>query len=470
MRFKLLTVTIMLLIFLSACSTQTASPTPTSEVTPTVELLPTPSETMAPSPTLEPTIEPTPTLQPTIPAPPLEGSGVLPTSAFLVAAPQGAATTVEWNQVNGTPYDPNVPPYLNGLPPHLLVVFDKEAVSLSTFNPNERQGRILPIEDYNAMYQQAGMADIETSVSNLRALLDEQPAEPTGIPVLPGLNAVQIYQARVQYLEFTGGEGVAFVTSYSQDVSPITNSNLYYFFQGLSSDGEQFVSFVYPIDSADLPDGIEQVSQETITALEADPAAYYEGIAELLNNAGATSFTPNLEVLTAMFRSISITTPAPTQPAATQPPSTQPPTSATAQPTVAATQNLTPQPTVSFLPTFTPTPIYAGADILGRWFFVSLAPASGNTVSPSDPDRYSVTFNANGTISTVSDCNTASGTYTLRRENLTVDFTSGTTENCGSNSLSGVFIDAVEDAGSYQVDGDRLIINLKSGGTLRLTR
>ncbi len=467
MHLKQITSMILMLIVLAGCSTATPTPSPSPEVSPT-EPPPTATATQSPTATLEPTQEPSPTLLPTVAAPALEGSGVLATTDFSVAAPQGAATIVEWNQVNGTPIDPNVPPYFNGLPPHLLVVFDKEAVSLSDFNPSERQGRILPIQAYNAMYQQAGTDDIQTLVNDLQTILTDQPVEITGaIPILPPLNATQIYRARIQYLSFNGGEGVAFVTSYAQGINPITNDNLYYFFQGLSADGEQYVSFVYPVRSADLPDTIDQVSQDTITALEADPNGYYAAITDQLNAAAPSSFTPNLDTLAGMFRSISIST-TPTTPTLSA--ATQPPAGVTPLPTIAVTPNLTPQPTISYLPTPTPTPVYAGADILGRWFWVSLTPPSGSAVSPTDPDKYSVTFNANGTLSAISDCNTAQGTFTLRRANLAVDFTSGTTENCGNNSLSGEFIDAVEDAASYQVDGNSLAITLKNGGSMRLTK
>lgn len=136
----------------------------------------------------------------------------------------------------------------------------------------------------------------------------------------------------------------------------------------------------------------------------------------------------------------------------------------TAAPSATATQAVV-------IPTFTPTAtaIYAGDDIIGTWYWIGLDPGG---VAPADPDRYIVTFNANGALAARGDCNNASGGFRIGSQNrLTIDLTGGTTENCGAGSLYETFFDNLEEAASYSIDGDgRLVISLQGGGTMRFTR
>ena len=127
MRLKFLLILSMLALVLSACTSAPPAPTPTSEASATIPPTSAPSDTALPSPTATETSAPTQALEPTIAPPPPDQSGVLATDQFSISAPAGV-NTVTWNQVDGTPYDPNVPPAYNGLPPNLLVQFDDQAV------------------------------------------------------------------------------------------------------------------------------------------------------------------------------------------------------------------------------------------------------------------------------------------------------------------------------------------------------
>jgi heat shock protein HslJ len=474
MRLKFLLILSMLALVLSACTSAPPAPTPTSEASATIPPTSAPSDTALPSPTATETSAPTQALEPTIAPPPPDQSGVLATDQFSISAPAGV-NTVTWNQVDGTPYDPNVPPAYNGLPPNLLVQFDDQAVDPSVFNVTIPQGRVLPVVAYEQMYAPSGNPYVEDQVQALFNLLIEKPAVPEGgLPVLPPLGAAQALDAQISYQSFLGGEGVAFVTYLSQGINPVENQNLFYFFQGLSTDSSQYVSFVIPISASILPDRMDQASQETLDAMQADYNKYLADTTAALNAAAPADFTPNLDSLNQMMRSMRITTGENTG-AATQPPATSlTPALTTAVSTLPAATN-TPTgsaPTATLHPLFTPTPtpVYAGADVLGTWNWVNLV-ASGDTVTPDDSDKYYVTFNADGSLSAHSDCNTAAGGYTLRRnDKITIDFTSGTTKDCGDKSKSSTFTNRLEDAVSYAVDGNRLVLTLNNGDVMRLSK
>ena len=95
----------------------------------------------------------------------------------------------------------------------------------------------------------------------------------------------------------------------------------------------------------------------------------------------------------------------------------------------------------------------------------------GNTVTMEDPDKYLARFNSDGSVDVKSDCNTGVGIYRLKSDNrITIDLTSGTSEDCGEGSYSALFFERLELASSYEIDGDEMALALTSGGNMRFTR
>jgi hypothetical protein len=219
--------------------------------------------TAVPEPTEEPKAEivaeeapPQPTERPVVEPPTPEEAGVLPMDQFYVDAVGLAAT---WGHTidQGTTLDLNYPPGNNGIPPHIVVSFggpDERADLPSSFNLYEAQGRILPVQAYIDMYEAAGNNSVETSVETMTTILEERPETiEVEIPVLPGIPARQVVRGKTSYIDFNGGSGVGFVGSYLQGISPIFNNNLSYLFQGLTDDGQHWVSFVWPLTVTGLP-------------------------------------------------------------------------------------------------------------------------------------------------------------------------------------------------------------------------
>jgi len=102
---------------------------------------------------------------------------------------------------------------------------------------------VYPVQDYLALNPELAntIQEIQTAVANPGALT------PEGMPGIPFFNASQMFAAHMQTLNFQNGSGVRLVTQYSQALVPINNNELFYQFQGLSSDGKYYIIAILPI-------------------------------------------------------------------------------------------------------------------------------------------------------------------------------------------------------------------------------
>lgn len=75
-------------------------------------------------------------------------------------------------------------------------------------------------------------------------------------------------------LDFEKGTGVRFVTTFDETVSAISgNSNLYYSFQGISSDGKYYISAVFPLRSSVLNGrSASEIDWNSVSAADLQPS------------------------------------------------------------------------------------------------------------------------------------------------------------------------------------------------------
>ncbi len=154
---------------------------------------------------------------------------------------------------------------------------------------------VYPAADLAKHSQVAGQA-----ATDLQKLLQDK-KQGEDLPFLPLINAAQVMHTQVEYLDFKNGKGVRYLTFYSQGIMMITNADLFYTFQGLTSDGKYYVAAVLPVSHAELP-ATEQVS--TVTGPEY--RAYISKTTEWLGQQAASSLTPDLAKLDAMVKSIEV--------------------------------------------------------------------------------------------------------------------------------------------------------------------
>jgi heat shock protein HslJ len=88
-------------------------------------------------------------------------------------------------------------------------------------------------------------------------------------------------------------------------------------------------------------------------------------------------------------------------------------------------------------------------------------PAAGTQVIPN-PELYTVTFNEDGTLGVVADCNTGAGSYTTSGSLIAITVSNVTASDCGPDSLGQSFIARLNIGYEYYFQGSTLVINLRT--------
>ena len=89
----------------------------------------------------------------------------------------------------------------------------------------------------------------------------------------------------------------------------------------------------------------------------------------------------------------------------------------------------------------------------------------------TDPDRYTIAFNEDGTVAIKADCNRASGGYALDGDALTIQIGPMTMAECAPGSLYNEFVSQLGTVKSYTLGADgALILRLAAGAQIRLVQ
>ncbi|HRX05258.1 MAG TPA: serine hydrolase, partial [Anaerolineae bacterium] len=103
------------------------------------------------------------------------------------------------------------------------------------------------------------------------------------------------------------------------------------------------------------------------------------------------------------------------------------------------------------------------------WQWTALSGGAEDQFAVETPESYQVTFNEDGTVAIIADCNNAAGTYTDEDGALTVALGPMTAAACPEGSRSEQFATLLAGAASYFIVDDSLFINLMAdGGVMRL--
>ena len=140
------------------------------------------------------------------------------------------------------------------------------------------------------------------TAADLQTLLETQQVRDQ-LPFLPLVpSSRQALDAQVQYLDFKTGKGVRFLTQFNNGLVQINNTELIYTFQGLSSDGKYYISAILPVTHPELPDTSRVDEQLVLNGFQ----DYISKTVTLLNQQPAGSFTPDLNKLDELIRSIEV--------------------------------------------------------------------------------------------------------------------------------------------------------------------
>jgi len=162
-------------------------------------------------------------------------------------------------------------------------------------------------------YAQANSFASEQIARLQRALAGSPLLEET-LPMIPFFNAAPLIAANIKLTSFQNGNGVRELTQYAQYAAPINNHELFYQFQGLTSDNKYYVIAILPITAPILA---EDEKPEAAVPKEGVPIptdigpnnVYYISVTEKLNSLSPDSYTPSLTSLDALIQSILVTNP-----------------------------------------------------------------------------------------------------------------------------------------------------------------
>ena len=221
--------------------------------------------------------------------------GIGPQDVRIDAAP--VARTVWGQLLPPVPHVAGAAPPLNGQPARLRLRFDGEPLPAAV-DPVQRQVLVYPLAAYRALFRAGEQVLLDERVAALRRLLAERPefVDADEIPVLPEPGAAQVFRARIRYLRFDGGAGVAFITRYAGGTAS-PDGPLVWTFQGLTDDGRYWVSAFHPVHATGLP--------------ETGPAYV---VARHLDATHADDFHPSPDTLAAVARTLRIREPPPPPP------------------------------------------------------------------------------------------------------------------------------------------------------------
>lgn len=167
---------------------------------------------------------------------------------------------------------------------------------------------VFPVEAYKTINP-----DIAKTFARVQAACCDPQNLPTpdALPRIPFFNAGQVFASNIQSLAFQNGQGVRFVTQYSQFYAVLTNTSVFYQYQGLTSDGQYYLIVTLPLSSSILP----PISDPPVAPPgilmpqygdpDADWENYYHAVAALLDTS-PTAYTPTLAQLDTLIQSIII--------------------------------------------------------------------------------------------------------------------------------------------------------------------
>ena len=319
---------------------------------------------------------------------------------------QGLANEVKGISMEALPYDNSQPPGPTGWPEHVVFLFD-----------GEERLRIYPVKAYEDLWNEAGNPTISNNITQLRTILAKRPEPPENpLPVLPPAAGYNDLVVQTEFLDFANGSGIRFVGRFSQDASPVLNYQIKYIFQGLTHDNKYYVSLEYPVSTTALPDDVENMTVEQQKQATDDFQSYLEAVEDKLNALAPADFTPDLSKLDALVQSIKTPEPAMTE--------------------------------------------SQGTTITGMtWKLQEVQEMSDNTIAIEDPDKYTLELQPDGKATVRADCNFGHGTYTMNGNQLSIEINTLTRAMCPPDSLSDQYINILNEANSYVLEGGNLFIS-----------
>jgi hypothetical protein len=306
-----------ILVLTLACSLTPATQTPASRTigSPTPKTGAPTTATLRPTATRKPAAGVTPTLtqaaandasQPTITAaptntlPPQNQNKAITYRGVAFNLPKTVAQGAAGQITPADPADPSVTGWPGPVPDFYAFSFDGYILSNTFHTP---QVLVYPVKAYASVNPPAGEI-----AAQLDAILKQTAGAHKDMPFLPMWNAAQVLAAADRTVDFKNGSGIRYLAYYSQSTTPINNDGLFYTYQGLTSDGEFYISAIFPVQQPGLNSPALQKEYDAAQT-GSDPTAYETYLWDVktaLEGDAPGSFTPSLDQLDALVQSLEV--------------------------------------------------------------------------------------------------------------------------------------------------------------------
>jgi len=144
---------------------------------------------------------------------------------------------------------------------------------------------------------------INADVPVLQAMIAGGAPGSNDLPLLPVQYARQLFFAQYAVLAFNNGSGYHIVTEYAQAYYPVNNHEMFFSYQGITSDGKYWISIILPISHPSLPENGDNPPADLYT----NPDPYYAQMTAQLNGVLPKSFNPSIVMLNNLVKSMTIT-------------------------------------------------------------------------------------------------------------------------------------------------------------------
>jgi heat shock protein HslJ len=98
------------------------------------------------------------------------------------------------------------------------------------------------------------------------------------------------------------------------------------------------------------------------------------------------------------------------------------------------------------------------------WMWEGLTSSTGESLTVDNPEQYEFMLLPTGTVRVKADCNNGSGTYWTEGSSISIEVLTLTRAACAPDSLSDEFVQALNLASAYQVEGGNLILSVGDAG------
>jgi hypothetical protein len=123
----------------------------------------------------------------------------------------------------------------------------------------------------------------------------------------------QGFYAQAKPVPFQNGHGVRILTEVLTNFAPITNREIFYYYQGITNDGAYFVAASFPVNASFLvADNNSPIPSDGVPfnyPTDPDFEKYLNQISQKLNDTASENYSPSLLLLDKMIGSMQVTNP-----------------------------------------------------------------------------------------------------------------------------------------------------------------